>query len=109
MPVDITILTDQKPQYLKLEQGNEVSGATRAFRLSLNPPSFSSQRESGTHLDPYSPSFSSQRESRALFPIQPGLDLQQCSSLDVNLSARRVLVGIIVLVHYQGSGLPLRR
>ena len=65
---------------------------SRVFRLSLNPPSPLPQRE-----------------SRALFPIQPGSCLQECSSWDVNLSTRRVLVGITVLVHNQGSGFPLRR
>ena len=32
-----------------------------------------------------------------------------CSTWDVNPSTRRVLVGITVLAHDQGSGFPLRR
>ena len=82
---------------------------SRVFRLSSNPPSLSPQRESGARLDPFSPLFSPQRESRAIFPFQPGSYLQKSSSWDVNLSIRRVLVGITVLVHNRGSGFPLRR
>ena len=65
---------------------------SRVFRLSSNPPSLSPQRE-----------------SRALFPFQLGSYLQKSSSWDVNLSTRRVIVGITVLVHNRGSGFPLRR
>ena len=53
--------------------------------------------------------FSPQRESRALSPIQAGSCLRECSSWDVNLSTRRVLVGITVLVHNYGSGFPRRQ
>ena len=82
---------------------------SRVFRLSSNPPSLSPQRESGARLDPFSPLFSPQRESRAIVPFQLGSYLQKSSSWDVNLSIRRVLVGITVLVHNRGSGFPLRR
>ena len=97
----------------------------RIFRLSWNPPSLVPQRESGSLLPVIimkigcfhssyvvledHPQLSPQWESRVPFPIQPGSCPQECSSWDVNLSTRRVLVGITVLVHNQGSGFPLRQ
>ena len=44
-------------------------------------------------------SFPPQRESRDLSPIQPGAGLQEWFGRDIDLSTRRVLVGITVSAH----------